>query len=221
VKKQLPVWPVVSVALVIVALVAYFVLIRPKRAEAGRLSEQIAQLETQVSAAKLAARPSEAGTKIKVADLFELTKAMPDRDDMPGIILELNSVAEAAGISFKSIAPQNQVNAESYRVLPISLTFEGNYYDLSDFLFRMRNLVSVQDGKLAASGRFLTLDSLDMHPATGGLPRIEAVLVVSAYVFDANSHSANPLPAPVPTTPGTTTGTTTAPPGSPPTEGLG
>jgi type IV pilus assembly protein PilO len=221
VKKQLPLWPVVSVAVLIVALVAYFILIRPKRAEAGRLSEQIAQLETQVSAAKLAARPSEAGTKIKVADLFELTKAMPDRDDMPGIILELNSVAEAAGISFKSIAPQNQVNAESYRVLPISLTFEGNYYDLSDFLFRLRNLVSVQDGKLAAAGRFFTLDSLDMHPATGGLPRIEAVLVVSAYVFDSNSHSAIPAPLPPPTTTGTTTGTTTSPDESAAAAGLG
>jgi type IV pilus assembly protein PilO len=221
VKKHVPLWPVVSVALVIVALVAYFILIRPKRAEAGRLSEQIAKLETEVSAAKLASRPSEAGKKIKVADLFELTKAMPDRDDMPGIILGLNSVAEAAGISFESIAPQNQVNAESYRVLPISLTFEGNYYDLTDFLFRLRNLVSVQDGKLAAAGRFFTLDSVDMHPATGGLPRIEAILVVSAYVFDANSHSSTLVPAPLPTTTGATTGTTTAPVGSPPTGGLG
>ena len=220
-KKQLPIWPVVSVALVIVTLVAYFVLIRPKRAEAGRLSDQIAQLETQVSTAKLASRPSEADTKIKVADIFELTKAMPDRDDMPGIILELNSVAEAAGISFKAIAPQNQVNAESYRILPISLTFEGNYYDLSDFLFRLRNLVSVEDGKLAAAGRFFTLDSLDMHPATGGLPRIEAILVVSAYVVDANSHSSNPLPAPPPATTGTTTGTTTTSLESPPAAGVG
>jgi type IV pilus assembly protein PilO len=221
VKKQLPIWPVVSVALVIVALVAYFILIRPKRAEAGRLSDQIAQLETQVRTAKLASRPSDAGKKIKVADLFELTKAMPDRDDMPGIILELNSVAEAAGISFKAIAPQNQVNAESYRVLPISLTFEGNYYDLTDFLFRMRNLVSVQDGKLAAAGRFFTLDSLDMHPATGGLPRIEAILVVSAYVFDSSSHSTVLAPVLPPPTTGTTTGATTTPVGSGAVGGLG
>jgi Tfp pilus assembly protein PilO len=207
VKKQMPLWPVIAGGLVIVALVAYFILIRPKRAEAGRLSDQIAQLETDVQAAKLAARPSEAGTRLKVADLFELAKAMPDRDDMPGIILELGSIADAAGVSFKSIAPQTPVVGEGYRSIPISLKFEGNYYDLVDFLFRLRNLVSVDDGKLSSSGRFFTLDTLDMHEHN--LPEIEAILVVSAYVYDPNARSAiAPLPvAPPPT--GTTTGTTT------------
>jgi type IV pilus assembly protein PilO len=212
VKKQMPLWPVFAGALLIVTLVAYFVLIRPKRAEAGRLGEQIAKLETDISAAKLAARPKEADSRLKVADLFELAKAMPDRDDMPGIILELNSTAAAAGVRFKAIAPQSTVVQEGYRVIPISLTFEGNYYNLTDFLFRMRNLVSVDEGKLSASGRFFTLDTLDMHEA--GLPQIEALLVVSAYIYDPNAHSATPAPVPVPATTGTTTGTTTAPPGS-------
>ena len=207
-KKQMPLWPVFAGALLIVTLVAYFVLIRPKRAEAGRLGDQIAKLETDISAAKLASRPTEADSKLKVADLFELAKAMPDRDDMPGIILELNSTAAAAGVRFKAIAPQAPVLQEGYRVIPISLTFEGNYYNLTDFLFRMRNLVSVDEGKLSASGRFFTLDTLDMHEAD--LPQIEAALVVSAYVYDPNAHSTTPVPVPVPTT----TGTTTAPPGS-------
>jgi Tfp pilus assembly protein PilO len=204
VKKQMPLWPVVAGVLVIVAFVAYFILVRPKRAEAGRLADQIVQLETDVQAAKLAARPSEAGTRLKVADLFELAKAMPDRDDMPGIILELGSIADAAGVSFTSIAPQAPVLGEGYRSIPISLKFEGNYYDLVDFLFRLRNLVSVEDGKLSSSGRFFTLDTLDLHEHT--LPQIEAILVVSAYVYDPNAHSTTPLPvAPPPATTGTTT----------------
>jgi Tfp pilus assembly protein PilO len=208
VKKQMPLWPVAAGALVIVAVVAYFVLIGPKRAEAGRLADQIAQLETDVQAAKLAAKPKEASTKLQVADLFELAKAMPDRDDMPGIILELNSVAEAAGVTFKAISPQNPVAQEGYRSIPISLTFVGNYYDLTDFLFRVRNLVAVENGELAASGRFFTLDTLDLHEA--GLPEIEAQLVISAYTYDQNSHSTAPVPiVPPPTTTGATTGTTT------------
>jgi type IV pilus assembly protein PilO len=208
-KKQMPLWPVVAGAVLILAVVSYFVLIRPKQAEAGRLGDQIAQLETDVQAAKLAAKPKEASTKLQVADLFELAKAMPDRDDMPGIILELNSVAEAAGVTFKAIAPQNPVAQEGYRSIPISLTFVGNYYDLTDFLFRLRNLVAVEDGRLASSGRFFTLDTLDLHEA--GLPEIEALLVISAYTYDPNSHSTAPVPvAPPPTTTGTTTGTTTS-----------
>jgi Tfp pilus assembly protein PilO len=206
-KKQMPLWPVVAGVILIVALVAYFVLIRPKRAEAGKLADQIAQLESQVQSAKLAARPKEASTKLQVADLFELSKAMPDRDDMPGIILELNAVAESAGVRFKAIAPQAAVTQEGYRSIPISLTFVGNYYDLTDFLFRLRNLVAVDDGKLASSGRFFTLDTVDLHEA--GLPQIEALLVVSAYVYDPNAHSTVLTPvAPPPTSTGAT-GTTT------------
>jgi type IV pilus assembly protein PilO len=197
VKKQVPMWPVAVVALLILALVGYFVLVRPKRAEAGRLSDKIAQLDSQVQAAKLAARPHQSATKIKVADLFELSKAMPQRDDMPGIILELNSIAEGAGVSFVAISPQAQVSKEGYRVLPISLTFEGNFYDLNDFLFRMRNLVSVRDGKLAAEGRFFTLDTLDMHEGPDKFPQIQALLIVSAYVYDPQAHSSTAVVAPV------------------------
>jgi type IV pilus assembly protein PilO len=207
VKKQIPLWPVAVLGLMIVAAVVYFLLIGPKRSEAGRLAEEIASLETQVQTAKLASQPDEAGTQLKVAGLFELTKAMPDRDDMPGIILELNAIAEAAGVTFKTIAPQNPVVGTGYRSIPISLSFEGNYYDLTDFLFRMRNLVAVRDGKLASSGRFFTLDTIDMHEAD--LPRIEAVLVVSAYVYDEAAQAVAPV-APVTGTPVPPPTTTTA-----------
>jgi type IV pilus assembly protein PilO len=221
VKKQVPLWPVFVVALLIAGLVAYFVLVRPKRAEAGRLGDQIAQLETEVQAAKLASRPSEATKKIKVADLFQLTKAMPDRDDMPGIMLQINSVASATGVTFKIIAPQDFVAGEGYRILPISMTYEGNYYDLTDFLFRLRNLVSVEDGKLTSQGRLFTLDRLDLHEdPVRKFPHIEAILVVSAYVYDQNSHAALTTPAPV-APPTDTTGTATSPVGAQAAGGLG
>jgi type IV pilus assembly protein PilO len=207
VKKQLPLWPVIALGLVIVAVVAYFLLIGPKRSEAGRLADEIAALETQVQTAKLAADPKAADEQLKVAPLFELAKAMPDRDDMPGIILELNAVAEAAGVTFKSIAPQNAVAGQGYRSIPISLAFEGNYYDLTDFLFRLRNLVAVRDGRLSSTGRFFTLDTLDLHEA--GLPKIEAILVVSAYVYDAAAVATGATVPAAP--PATTTSTTTGP----------
>jgi Tfp pilus assembly protein PilO len=217
VKKQLPLWPVIALGLVIVAVVSYFLLIGPKRSEAGRLADEIATLETQVQTAKLAAEPDVADEQLKVAPLFELAKAMPDRDDMPGIILELNAVAEAAGVTFKSIAPQNPVAGQGYRSIPISLAFEGNYYDLTDFLFRLRNLVSVRDGRLSSTGRFFTLDTLDLHEA--GLPKIEAILVVSAYVYDASAVATG---ATVPTAapPTTTTAPTATGPDAAPAEGL-
>jgi hypothetical protein len=210
VKKQVPMWPVAAIALtIVVAVAAYFFLIRPQRAEAGRLTEKVELLEADVAAARLAAEPDPSKEKINVADLFELTKAMPDRPDMPGIILELDSIAEAVGIEFVQISPELAVAQEGYRILPIRFVFEGNYFELNDFLFRVRNLVAVRNGRLFASGRFFTLEFLRMVEGPAGFPEIEAELVLSAYVYDADSHVTGAVPPPAGETTTTTTATTT------------
>ena len=195
-KKQIPIWPVIGLAIVIVAAVAYMLVIRPKRAEAGRLDEQIAEMQMKVSAAQLASRPQEQASTIKVADVFEVSKAMPDTDDMPGIILDLNSVAEATGIRFLSIQPSAPTPKTGYSAIEITLSFEGNYFDLTDFLFRLRNLVTVRDGRLSSAGRLFTLDTLSMKEGKTGFPSINAGLTVSAYVYGAPDGAAPIAPAP-------------------------
>ena len=205
-KKQIPIWPVIGIVILLVAAVAYMVMIRPKRAESGRLDEQIAEMQMKVSAAQLASRPQQQATTIKVADVFEVSKAMPDTDDMPGIILDLNSVAEATGIRFLSIQPSAPTDKTGYSAIGITLTFEGNYFDLTDFLFRLRNLVTVRDGHLSSAGRLFTLDTMSMKEGKDGFPSINAGLTVSAYVYGA----ADPATAVVPPPP------TEAPPPPPP-----
>jgi Tfp pilus assembly protein PilO len=201
VKKQVPIWPVIGLAVLILAGVAYMVVIRPKRAEAGRLDEQIAEMQMKVTAAQLASRPQQQATAIKVADVFEVSKAMPDTDDMPGIILDLNSVAEATGIKFVSIQPSAATPKTGYSAIGITLSFEGNYFDLTDFLFRLRNLVTVRDGRLSSSGRLFTLDTLSMKEGKDGFPSINAGLTVSAYVYGAPDPSAGVVPPPATETP--------------------
>jgi Tfp pilus assembly protein PilO len=187
VKKQVPVTLVVALALVVVAAVAYFMLVRPPRAESATLDEEIVALEQKVDAALAASQGGEAHAAVRVAEVLELAKAIPGEEDMAGIILELNSVAGAAGTRFLSITPGAPAEKGDYRALPIALTFEGSYYDLTDFLFRLRNLVAVRDGKLAVKGRLYTLDTLDLHGAPEGFPQIEAVLTISAYVYGAGA----------------------------------
>lgn len=226
-KKDIPVLAVVAAAFLIVAAVGYFALIRPKSGEAARLQEQITELDAKVTEARLAQRQLDQAPVIKVADLFELSKAMPDKEDMAGVILELNAVAASTGSRFIAITPQGTVSRDGYKVQPIQLTFHGNYFDLTDFLFRMRNLVTVRDGVLRASGRLFTLDNIDFHESPiNGFPEIEAVLVVSAYVFDSASTGTGAVtPPPLATEPAATTTTTatdtTATTTAPSTEAVG
>jgi len=150
----------------------------------------------KVSAAQLASRPQQQATTIKVADVFEVSKAMPDTDDMPGIILDLNSVAEATGIKFLSIQPSAPTPKTGYSAIEITLTFEGNYFDLTDFLFRLRNLVTVRDGRLSSAGRLFTLDTMSMKEGKDGFPSINAGLTISAYVYGAPDPTAAAVPPP-------------------------
>jgi Tfp pilus assembly protein PilO len=210
VKKQIPLTPVLAIALAIIAAVGYFVVISPKQARSAELDEQIADLETKLVLAEPRSKAARPKVRINVADVFRLAKAMPDNDDMPGIILELNSVAISAGVQFIAIQPGVAVPKGSYDAIPITLTFEGNYYDLTDFLYRMRNLVTVRDGVLEASGRLYTLDALDLHEAEDGFPQIQAVLTVSAYSFGTMpAPTATPAAGAATAGTGTTAGSTT------------
>jgi len=202
VKRQIPAPVFVALALLIVAAIAFFLLVKPKMGESSSLDESIAEYQGKIDVA-LAAQRASGGETIKVADLFRLTKAMPDTTDMSSVILELNAVATASGVDFISIAPQAPVGREGgFQALPIKLTFEGSYYDLTDFLFRLRNLVIVRDGELESAGRLFTLDALDLHEGSLGFPQVQAAITISAYTY-----APAPAVAPPATTPPATTTT--------------
>jgi Tfp pilus assembly protein PilO len=224
VKKQVPLTPVLGTALAIVVAVAWFALIAPKQRESAALDDGIAELQTKLATAVREEKPpAQPKVEIDVADVFRLAKAMPDREDMPGVILELNSLAVSTGVRFLAIQPGPAVARDAYHSTPVTLTFEGNYYDLTDFLFRLRSLVSVRDGVLTSLGRLYALDAIEFHEAEKGFPQIQAVLTVSAYSYGAPEAEPGAAPATAPppaataettstdTTATTTTETTTTP----------
>jgi Tfp pilus assembly protein PilO len=200
VKRQIPAVAVIAPALLIFAAIAFFLLVKPKMDESSSLDDQIAELEGKVDVALLA-QHAPGSEPINVADIFRLTKAMPDETETSGVILELNAVATASGVEFISIAPQAPVAQEGFLAVPFKLTFEGSYYDLTDFLFRLRNLVIVRDGELESEGRLFSLDALDLHEGSEGFPQVQAALTVSAYSYASAPPAAVPPTPPATTTP--------------------
>jgi hypothetical protein len=124
---------------------------------------------------------------------------MPDQSDMTGIILQLNQTATDAGIDFETIQPSAQVPGSGYQKIPIQLTFTGNYYGLTDFLFRLRSLVAVRGGALGATGRLFSVDNLEFGAGNGGFPMIAAKLTVAAYTYGTGGPAVA-APAPTDTT---------------------
>jgi len=222
VKRAVP-QPLVIVLIVVgflvVAAGGWFLLIGPQRSKAADLDHQIADTQSAIDAAQALTLEAKKGAKIRVADLYRLTKAMPDQVDMPGILLELNQVASDSGITFEQITPSTTATPISgYLAVPITVEFQGNFYDLSDFLYRLRNLVDIRQGTLDASGRLFAIDEVDFAeaPPPPGFPEIRAHLVIDAFVFGTGTAPTVAPPTGATGVQGATGATGVAPPPPPP-----
>jgi Tfp pilus assembly protein PilO len=190
--------------LVLVAAVGWFAVVAPKRSTANDLKEQTAAVQAQIDQNRSTAF-SRALPAVRSASVFSLAKAMPSQVEMPDVILELNQLATDSGISFDEISPQAPAADTAFDVEPINMQFTGNFYNLSDFLLRLRNLVRVENGKLFAHGRMFAVSDLGFEEAQQQFPIVTATMTVNAFVPAA--------PQPVVPAVGatTTTGTTTTP----------
>ncbi|HXV02864.1 MAG TPA: type 4a pilus biogenesis protein PilO [Gaiellaceae bacterium] len=187
---------IVVVALLVVTALGYFLVISPNRSKASELKQETETVQAQIQALRISNTQVRQAEPIRVADLFRVSKAMPATDDMPGVIIELNRIARDAGIRFESITPQDASDAGGYLRRPIDLVFDGNFYELSDFLFRLRSLVRVRGGQLQANGRLFTVNSLNFAESARSFPDIKATLQVSAFVYGTGAPQPPAPPAP-------------------------
>jgi Tfp pilus assembly protein PilO len=197
-------------ALVVILLVAvgvggYSFVVAPLGTQTLNLQNQVNAEQTQVVTRRAELKDGQHPPAIQVADIFKLSRAMPDTVDMPGIILTLSNVAQEAGISFDSIEPVLDATPPTgpYQTVRVHLFFSGDFYGLSDFLYRLRSLVTVRGGKLNADGRLFNVGSVSFDVLANSFPQISAELYVDAYQYSGGSGG------------GSGSGTTTTTPAAP------
>jgi Tfp pilus assembly protein PilO len=158
-------------ALLLFAIVSYFALIAPKRSSAASLKKQTAAVQEQINANRstgfMQALPA-----VRSANIFGLAKAMPKQVEMPNVMLQLNQLASASGITFDQVTPTAPGSAAStaatvadstspFAAQPIQVTFTGSFYNMISFLQRLRNLVRVEHGHLQAQGRLFDVSDVE------------------------------------------------------------
>jgi len=204
----------------LIAVLGYMMVVSPQHAKAAQLQAQADGVQLQIYKRKAQLKAGLHPPTIETADLFRLARAMPDRVDMPGIILTLSDVARASGIKFDLIEPVigGELPNGSYQTSRIHLLFNGDFYGLSDFLYRLRSLVAVRNGELLASGRLFNVDTVTFNVVGDAFPQITAELFVNAYIYGSGAAAAPTAPATAPTTTDSTSTTpatdSTAPAGA-------
>jgi type IV pilus assembly protein PilO len=201
----------IVVGTLVLGLAAWFFVVHPQSGKVSNLKKEAQDVQEKIDAYHQQVAAARSAPKIEVADVYRLAKAMPTKTDMPDLVLELSQLARDTGISFDSISPQPVAAVGSYSVMPITVTFQGNFYNLADFLYRLRSLVTVHGGRLDATGRLFSVDTLAFNESELKFPQIQASLVVDAFVYSSAPAAAPAVtpPAAAPTTTAATTTTST------------
>jgi type IV pilus assembly protein PilO len=190
----------------VLGLAVWFLVVHPQSGKLSNLKRQATDVQEKIDVYHQQVVAARSAPKIEVADVYRLAKAMPTKTDMPDLVLELSQLARDTGIRFDSISPQPIAPIGSYSVLPITVTFQGNFYNLADFLYRLRSLVTVHGGRLDATGRLFAVDTLAFNESELKFPQIQATLVIDAFVY---ATAPVPVPAAEPPAGTTTTSATT------------
>jgi Tfp pilus assembly protein PilO len=194
---------VIVVCAVVVGGGGYMLLVKPEKNRTASIEKQIAAKQATIAQYKAESATHTGSPAIRIADVYRLAQAMPATLDMPDVLLELDQVARDAGITITSITPQSPTTEGSYEVVPIALEFNGDYYSVTDLLYRLRTLVSVRHGQLDANGRLYGINSIALQPDG---KQLRATVTVDTYVYGAGTAG---VATATPTTTDTTATSTT------------
>ncbi len=204
------------VGAVLVVAAAWFLVLAPQRDQASQLSDQLAAQRQQLTqarsdlAAGLAAKRTYGRDYTTVA---RLGAAVPDDDDVPSLLLQVQQAAQAAHIDFRDLelaggsssapapppaagAPASQattatlppgasVGSAGFPTMPFTFTFTGDFFHMSDFIGRLERFLVVRNRSVVVSGRFMTIDGIALSAAPQGFPKVQASVAATTYLLPA------------------------------------
>jgi hypothetical protein len=67
-----------------------------------------------------------------------------------------------------------------------TFTLTGNFFHLADFFNRLQSFVTSRGSSLLISGRLMTINAINLAPATTGFPQITASVSATTYIVPAS-----------------------------------
>ncbi|MCX8007473.1 MAG: type 4a pilus biogenesis protein PilO [Coriobacteriia bacterium] len=138
------------VIIVAVSLAGIFLAIKPQFERATRIDGEISQVESDIQAQRaivarrLSAKAQAADAQV---EMLRIANEVPEGPELPTVIVNLQDVANAAGLTFAQIAPGEPAPAVDatgkqlgYTKIPITVTVQGKWDDHIEYLRRIAKL---------------------------------------------------------------------------------
>jgi Tfp pilus assembly protein PilO len=247
---------VAALAVVVLAIAFWMLLLGPRRDEASKLGAQVEEVTASLAQHRAEAAEALEARQEFAADyqhLVVLGQAVPGDDDTASLLVQLNSVAEKAGVSFRTltleaaegeaapapapaapapeapsaegVAPEASagtpasltsptevaastlplgaaIGTAGLGVMPYTLTFDGQFFQIADFIKGLDSLVKTQNAQVSVDGRLITINGFSLAAdSSSGFPALEATFSVTTYLtpptqgVTAGATPAAPAPA--------------------------
>ena len=168
-----------ALAIVLLIVGFYFLLLGPlltRLDEADQQREdreaQLAQLEQEVAELEEVRRNSPEIER----QLLELSKRIPTQPEIPTLTVQIEEIARQSGVTQVSLNPGSPApppGGGDYTVQPVTMSFEGTYEELQEFLRLTRNLA-----RLTTVNGVSYQEAEDLEEGTTTQPEIEQMLLV-------------------------------------------
>ena len=214
---------IAAIVFFLLAVLAVAFLVLPKMGDVDEAEQRLVRaeqeevaLQTELSRLQAAAENADQLRR----ELARFRRAVPPVADLPGVINELQTSADVAGVDFFSVAPTDPLPVPAGNAAEVAAQIQvvGGFFPVDEFLFRLETLqraskvtgVSVAEGPDGLPQLQLTLDvrfyTTDVDAGPGAAPPAPAGTEAEASPSASPSPGASPAagtPAAVPTpTPG-------------------
>jgi hypothetical protein len=98
------------------------------------------------------------------------------------------STGESSPVSATEVAASTMplgaaIGPAGLAVMPYSLTFKGNFFQLANFLKGLDSLVKTKNSQVSVDGRLITVDGFSLQADTNlGFPALEASIEVTTFL---------------------------------------
>jgi hypothetical protein len=191
---------------------AWLLVIQPKRGQASKLGTQITAAQAQLATARgqiAAGEAARSSFASNYTQLVRLGEAVPQDDNVPSLIYQLQSAASGARVDFRSLqltpgagsAPAATSGSSAASAAPppgvtvgpagfpsevFTFIFRGNFFHLANFFQRVDRFVTATNTHVSVSGRLMTLNSINLAAASTGFPQIDATISATTYLVPAS-----------------------------------
>jgi hypothetical protein len=84
------------------------------------------------------------------------------------------------------LPPGAAVGAAGLPTEQFTFTLSGNFFHLANFFNRLQNFVTTSGSTLLISGRLMTINGINLAPASSGFPQITASVSATTYIVPAS-----------------------------------